>query len=76
METCYKVMRVDVARSLELSADRFDIEPQITARLLRRGHRIHERPIRFESRSRAQGKKIGWRDGVHAIRVLVGERLR
>jgi glycosyltransferase involved in cell wall biosynthesis len=76
METCYKVMRVDVARSLELSADRFDIEPQITARLLRRGHRIHERPIRFEPRSRAQGKKIGWRDGVHAIRVLVGERLR
>jgi glycosyltransferase involved in cell wall biosynthesis len=76
METCYKVMRVDVARSLELSADRFDIEPQITARLLRRGHRIHERPIRFEPRSRAQGKKIGWRDGVHAIRVLLGERLR
>jgi glycosyltransferase involved in cell wall biosynthesis len=76
METCYKVMRVDVARSLELSADRFDIEPQITARLLRRGHRIHERPIRFEPRSRAQGKKIGWRDGVHALRVLVGERLR
>jgi glycosyltransferase involved in cell wall biosynthesis len=76
METCYKVMRVDVARSLELSADRFDIEPQITARLLRRGYRIHERPIRFEPRSRAQGKKIGWRDGVHAIRVLVGERLR
>ena len=52
METCYKVMRVDVARSLELSADRFDIEPQITARLLRRGYRIHERPIRFEPRSR------------------------
>jgi glycosyltransferase involved in cell wall biosynthesis len=76
METCYKVMRMDVARSLELSANRFDIEPQITARLLRRGHRIHERPIRFEPRSRAQGKKIGWRDGVHALRVLVGERLR
>jgi len=76
METCYKVMRMDVARSLELSADRFDIEPQITARLLRRGHRIRERPVRFEPRSRAQGKKIGWRDGVHALRVLVGERLR
>ena len=76
METCYKVIRMDVARSLELSANRFDIEPQITARLLRRGHRIHERPVRFEPRSRAQGKKIGWRDGVHALRVLVGERLR
>ena len=76
METCYKLMRVDVARSLDLSADRFDIEPQITARLLRRGHRIHELPVRFEPRSRAQGKKIGWRDGVHALRVLVRERTR
>jgi glycosyltransferase involved in cell wall biosynthesis len=76
METCYKVMRVEVARSLALSADRFDIEPQITARLLRGGHRIHELPVRFEPRSRAQGKKIGWRDGVHALRVLVGERVR
>ena len=76
METCYKVMRVDVARSLELNANRFDIEPQITARVLRRGHRIHERPVRFEPRSRAQGKKIGWSDGVHALRVLVAERLR
>ena len=76
METCYKLMRVDVARSLDLSAERFDIEPQITARLLRGGHRIHEMPVRFEPRSRAQGKKIGWRDGVHALRVLVRERTR
>jgi glycosyltransferase involved in cell wall biosynthesis len=76
METCYKVMRVEVARSLGLTADRFDIEPQITARLLRGGHRIHELPVRFEPRSRAQGKKIGWRDGVHALRVLVAERVR
>ena len=76
METCYKVMRCDVARSLELTAERFDIEPQITARLLRRGHRIHEVPVRFDPRSRARGKKIGWRDGVRALQVLVAERLR
>ena len=76
METCYKVMRVDVARSLALDADRFDIEPQITARLLRRGHRIHELPVRFDPRSRAQGKKIGWRDGLRALEVLVRERFR
>ena len=76
METCYKVMRLDVARSLGLTAQRFDIEPQITARLLRHGHRIHELPVRFDPRSRAQGKKIGWRDGVHALQVLVAERLR
>jgi glycosyltransferase involved in cell wall biosynthesis len=76
METCYKVMRVDVARSLELTAERFDIEPQITARLLRRGHRIQELPVRFDPRSRAQGKKIGWRDGLRAVQVLIAERLR
>jgi glycosyltransferase involved in cell wall biosynthesis len=76
METCYKVMRLDVARSLDLTANRFDIEPQITARLLRRGHRIHELPVRFDARTRAEGKKIRWRDGVRALQVLIGERLR
>ena len=76
METCYKLMRVEVARSLDLTANRYDIEPQVTARLLQRGHRIHELPVRFDARSRAQGKKIGWRDGVHALRVLLAERLR
>jgi len=76
METCYKIMRADVARSLQLDANRFDIEPQITARLLRAGHRIYELPVKFEPRSRAQGKKIGWRDGVRAIEVLVKERFR
>ena len=76
METCYKVMRTDVARSLRLTASRFDIEPQITARLLRYGHQIRELPVRFDPRSRAQGKKIGWKDGVQALRVLVTERFR
>jgi glycosyltransferase involved in cell wall biosynthesis len=74
METCYKIMRTDVARSLGLTANRFDIEPEITARLLRAGHRIHELPVKFDARSRAQGKKIGWRDGVRALQVLVTER--
>jgi len=76
METCYKIMRAEVARSLQLDANRFDIEPQITARVLRRGHRIHELPVKFEPRSRAQGKKIGWRDGVRALEVLFKERFR
>ena len=74
METCYKIMRTSVARGLGLTADRFDIEPEITARLLKRGHRIAERPVTFTPRSRAAGKKIGWRDGIVAVRVLV--RLR
>jgi glycosyltransferase involved in cell wall biosynthesis len=76
METCYKIMRAEVARSLNLSADRFDVEPQITARLLRAGHRIHELPVRFASRSRAEGKKIKWRDGLRALQVLLNERFR
>ena len=65
-----------IARSLQLDANRFDIEPQITARVLRRGNRIHELPVKFEPRSRAQRKKIGWRDGVRALEVLFKERLR
>ena len=74
METCYKVMATDVARSLKLESNRFDIEPEITAKLLRAGHSIIELPIRFEPRSRAQGKKIGWKDGVRAIQVLLKYR--
>lgn len=74
METCYKVMAADIAKSLNLESNRFDIEPEITAKLLRAGHSILELPIRFEPRSRAQGKKIGWKDGVRAIQVLVKYR--
>jgi glycosyltransferase involved in cell wall biosynthesis len=74
METCYKVMRTSVARSLGLTADRFDIEPEITARLLKAGHTIVEHPVTFQPRSRAAGKKIGWRDGVAAVRVLFRHR--
>ncbi|MBI2186618.1 MAG: glycosyltransferase family 2 protein [Acidobacteria bacterium] len=76
METCYKVMRADVARSLELTAERFDIEPEITARLLRLGYQIYEVAVRYDARSRRQGKKIRWRDGVRALQVLLRERLR
>jgi hypothetical protein len=76
METCYKIMRSDIARSLELTADRFDIEPEITARLLVAGHAIDERPVTFTPRSRAAGKKIGWRDGLVAVRVLLRLRPR
>jgi glycosyltransferase involved in cell wall biosynthesis len=76
METCYKVMRTSVMRALTLTADRFDIEPEITAKLLRAGHRIIERPVTFSPRSRAAGKKIGWRDGIVALRVLVRHRFR
>ena len=74
METCYKIMRTSVAKSLPLTANRFDIEPEITARLLRGGHAIAELPVTFTPRSRAAGKKIGWRDGITAVRVLLRNR--
>jgi len=68
-------MTTEVAQGLCLECNRFDIEPEISAKLLRDGHSILELPVRFEPRSRAQGKKIGWRDGVRAIEVLIKYRV-
>ena len=69
METCYKAMRGDLARSLlpKLTAQRFGFEPEITARLARADARIYEVPISYAGRTYAEGKKIGWRDGVAAF---------
>jgi glycosyltransferase involved in cell wall biosynthesis len=74
LETGYKVMPLDVWRSLDLRANGFDIEPEITAKLLRRGHRIFEVPISYAARSREEGKKLTWQDGVRALWTL--SRLR
>lgn len=74
METCYKVIRRPLFLSLRLAADRFDIEPEITAKLLRRRCRIVEVPIRY--RARRAGKKIGPADGVKACVALAGWYLR
>jgi len=76
METCYKIIRGDIARALDLKADRFDIEPEITVALLRRGHKIVEVPVTFSPRSRAAGKKMRWRDGIEAVRMLWKHRRR
>jgi glycosyltransferase involved in cell wall biosynthesis len=67
METCYKAIRGDVARSLTLTADRFGFEPEVTARLAKARARIYEVPISYSGRTYAEGKKIGWRDGVAAF---------
>jgi glycosyltransferase involved in cell wall biosynthesis len=75
METGYKVLRSDLWRRLELSGKRFDIEPDITARILRLGYRIHEVPIHYYARSRDEGKKLTWLDGVRALGALVRLRL-
>jgi glycosyltransferase involved in cell wall biosynthesis len=70
METCYKLMPLSVLRSLELRSDGFDIEPEITAKLLRSGRRIYEVPISYAARGRVEGKKLTWRDGVMALWTL------
>jgi glycosyltransferase involved in cell wall biosynthesis len=75
METGYKVLRSDLWRRLSLRGTRFDIEPDITARVLRLGYRIHEVPIRYYARGRDEGKKLTWQDGVRAIGTLVRLRL-
>lgn len=70
METCYKAVRADVLRDLRLTSDRFGIEPEITARLARYGARIYEVPISYHGRTYAEGKSIGWRDGVQALWLI------
>ena len=69
METCYKAIRGDLARSLlpKLTAERFGFEPEITARLARANARIYEVPIGYSGRTYAEGKKIGWKDGIAAF---------
>jgi len=75
LETGYKALRTDLWRRLNLQGSRFDIEPDITARVLRLGYRIHEVPIRYYARSRAEGKKLTWLDGLRAIGELLRLRL-
>ncbi|HVZ76846.1 MAG TPA: glycosyltransferase family 2 protein [Gemmatimonadaceae bacterium] len=67
METCYKAMRGELARSLHLTSNRFGFEPEVTSRLARAGARIWEVPISYSGRTYAEGKKINWKDGVAAF---------
>ena len=75
METGYKAFRVEVLRSLDLRESDFAIEPEITAKVCRRGLRIYELPIAYYGRTYAEGKKITWRDGFKAIWVLLRVRV-
>ncbi len=74
METCYKVMRREVAQTLRLNSRGFEIEPEITAKLVKAGHRIYEVPISYAARSRAEGKKLTWQYGLMALRTLIRYR--
>jgi glycosyltransferase involved in cell wall biosynthesis len=75
LETCYKLMPLQVWRELDLRSNGFEIEPEITAKLLKRGHRVFEVPISYAARSRAEGKKLTWRDGLRAVWTLTRIRV-
>ncbi len=70
METCYKVFRADVIKKIRIKSNRFDFEPEITAKILKRRHHIYEFPISYSSRDYSSGKKIKWKDGFIAIWTL------
>jgi glycosyltransferase involved in cell wall biosynthesis len=70
METCFKAIRGDIVRELKLREKRFGIEPEITAKLFKRGCRVYEVPITYQGRGYEEGKKISWRDGLRALWVL------
>jgi glycosyltransferase involved in cell wall biosynthesis len=76
METCYKLLERDLVSTLHLHSDSFDIEPEITAKILKRGVRIYEVPISYSGREIDEGKKLTWRDGLSAFRTLVVYRFR
>ena len=74
METCYKLFDRRVLEGITIQSDKFDFEPEITAKVLRRGYRIYEVPISYAGREMSEGKKITWRDGISALRALIKYR--
>ena len=76
METCYKMIRVSVLKEITLHANRFDFEPEITAKILKKGYRFMEIPISYSGRTHEEGKKIGWKDGLQALWSLVRYRFK
>jgi len=71
METCYKLLPGDFVRSIDIKSNRFNFEPEITAKILKSKMRIREVPISYKGRSFDEGKKITWRDGISALLTLV-----
>ncbi|KKQ34938.1 MAG: Glycosyl transferase family 2 [candidate division WS6 bacterium GW2011_GWA2_37_6] len=74
METGYKAFKREVVKDIKLKAKKFDFEPEITAKILKRGYKIYEVPITYKSRSIKEGKKIGWKDGIEAVYYLIKYR--
>jgi glycosyltransferase involved in cell wall biosynthesis len=76
METCYKAFRGEVVKQLRIEEDRFGIEPELTAKVAKMNLRIYEVPVSYRGRTYAEGKKIGWKDGVRATYCIVKYGLR
>jgi glycosyltransferase involved in cell wall biosynthesis len=74
METCYKLIKTDTLRRIRLDSDGFEMEVELTAKLLRQGEKIHEIPVSYKGRSYHEGKKIGWQDGVKAVWTIMRYR--
>nr|MBP9946871.1 glycosyltransferase family 2 protein [Vicinamibacteria bacterium] len=74
METCFKAIRADILKPMPLHSNRFGIEPEITAKLFKRGARVYEVPITYDGRDYSEGKKITWRDGFPALWTLIKYR--
>lgn len=70
METGYKMFKADVIKGLDLKSNRFEFEPEVTAKILKKGIKIYEVPISYKGREYSEGKKITWRDGLTAVKVL------
>jgi glycosyltransferase involved in cell wall biosynthesis len=71
METCYKVFRTDLLKSIPIRSDRFGFEPEITMKVSKRKLRVYEVPISYHGRTYEEGKKIGWKDGIKAVGVIL-----
>jgi hypothetical protein len=74
METCYKVFRADIFKKVNIKSNRFEFEPEITAKVLKQGVRLYELPISYYGRNYDEGKKITWKDGFGAIGALIKYR--
>ncbi len=71
METCYKAFRSEIIKAIEIEEDRFGIEPELTAKVAKMRVRIYEVPVSYQGRTYAEGKKIGWKDGVRALYCII-----
>ena len=74
METCYKAFRAEIIKNINIKSNRFDFEPEVTAKILKQKVRFKELPISYNGRNNNEGKKITWKDGIQAILTLIKYR--